>query len=995
MSATIPNQKPGIFSWVISSVKMFIYGRGPGTSFEGEDGTGHADTDTRLYDRLLDEAASKNRDIRKISVTATEELADQLIALMFDLRDEVRGYQGDYDLPRLLRKEADERSVFRLPGKYKVFYTYHHKDAGPFTPVEISRAFYDRIFEFAGRGGATPAGVDATGQAVTNAVKAFAQGVINAGVEQSGEPRITFDPDSTGHQNLFRNGFVCHFAVCPKNFPDAGTQFIVGRRSIYDLREINQKEYQKQQEKRANNPGGAETTGQPDDTKVCIAFRYRPSDPPVAGSRIRFNAHRFRSKDDELPQPELELLISDVQTTYPLSAGFAEHDEIYCADWEKTYPITLSGIRRGAGAWICNQTPKTLPEWLAGVTGSTMHGLYTPLLLKIRAPQVQPKIRLISRVLRRNGINDDTFDASLGPVCESISPVAAIKITEDFWVVLSSDGAPRKFVKSGTNWDGEIISENERFEVNGCRYFWKNAENDEHLGAFSERYAGLLAIEPMDLDKKNYERDLVIDSEAESLPVADDDMFLHKKIVNDKSLGSGTVFIKCTDDTDNRGQYAFLPARRGRQGAVNPFFAVKRVVPNNVQPWPEGVEWISYDPNHDEHKNNIDEAGFLAFKGKERILAVRSSYLLFCGECIFQIEISGTPGTKDFAARPPAVKNVPELTGGPLPVTTVPEPVAANEENVVIALQGTEFEAFSPRELSQSNIALHISLEKDGSDSMFLKAFWPYCRDNAERETGFYEQYGDRATELFIKPPVKVVPNDNSSLPYVLVFEKLEESTFSALHGASIPQAVALGYSLAVLQEALSEDGLVNYDIDATNVCFERDGRICLIDFDNVFPLVNDQEQLTDNIKKVGGLLKSPELPAKNDWRPPEAEEFKNSTKDMDKAKALMNITSAYGVYLIGATLLALMQVIPVDKPSLTLGEAKFNKKAKDKHKSAAKKLKPLLKEMIRSVPADRPSPRSVVERLAEIISLLAEDGSAKDEMEKMLGAEQLEKIVS
>lgn len=969
------------------------------------DGT---DVDSLLYERLNREAESKDKpDVRKISVRTTEELADQLIALMFDLDDSRPGYQVDHrnDLRRLLRsaasKSIDRRAPLVLTARWKVFYTYYHPNSGRYSPAEISRAFYKRIFELAGMG-SLPFGIDdrsaELGEAVTAAVKNFILEFLNSGVELSAAPMEEFDPNEAGNRNLFRNAFSCNFAVCAKNFPHADTQFIVGRKSIYDTREINQMQTREMQKWVAKNLPINETK---DPTKVCVVYRYERSVQSSGGSKIRFNAHRFRSDDDELPKPEPALLISNLLTSYGLTAGFAEHDEINCRDWERFFGISLTGVQRGTGQWLCTQTPAELPAWMSDVTGAPEGSLFIRLDQMIEMPQVQPKIRLVSRILRRKGTVEE-MEAPLLAECRALSPEAAVKITEKFWLVLSSDGKPYRFFRNAGRWERADVQDGVTFDVEGCRYFWKSAESDEHLAPFSDRYAGLMAIQPVDSEKSKYEYELSIDRRARPVPVSDEDnMFIAREIVNDQSLGrDGVVLIKCTDDADNKGKYCFMPQRQPGRIPLYPFFAVKRVMQSNAQPWPEHEDWVIYDSDDAQARNNIDEDGYLTYGG-QRITAVRSSYLLLCGSSMFQIEISGTPGIKDFSRPRPRLAlpaPAPPVDGEEpfVPPVEIPEPVAANEENIAILLQDTEYKAFNPRKIGRSNISLHVKLEKEGEESMFLKAFWPWCQENAAREVGFYERYKDRASELFIKPPLKIVPNDkNTTLPYALIFERLEERAFSILQTVSAAQAAALGYSLAVLHKALSDDGLINYDIDATNVCFEENGRICLIDFDNVFPLVTDRTALMDNLQKVGGLLKSAELPAKTDLLPPEAVAFNESRGGVDKEEALLKIDSSYGIYLIGGTLLTLLQVGREDKVRLTIVDSKFNKKFKESQKGTAKKLKSILKEMIRPVPSERPEPGQVVERLAEVIAELAKDDAARNEMEIMLGSEQLAKLVS
>lgn len=997
MSTTMENDQPGKFRRFL---RIFVGSRGEDSTRQGN-GDGDKSPDAQLYERLSREAESGISGVREIKVSKTPELADQLIALMFELKAERSGFQVKLpDLRSMLNDEAErareDNTPLVLSCRWRVFYTYFNRGDTPFNRHDVARAFFDRLYELAGRNTRPGASVRNTGnsQMIAMAVCEFITKFIDSGVERLVHPIGAFNPDDDHHRMGFETAFGTNFAFCQKTFPRKGTQFIVGRTSPYDLREIAKKEYRLRQEWIENNPNA----GAPDEstlgTKISIARRFRY--PRSQGAKVRFNAHRFRTKEDQQPRAELELLISDLSSNYDLTAGSAEHDDIRCPDWDGSQKIELTRIQRGSVQWEGEQSPKKFPEWMNSVEGRPMSGLHIPLLPKIRAEQAQPKVRLISRVLPKTG-TFDTMDQALQTATAALNINAALKVTEELWLVLAANEKPHRVVKTGATWIASELSEGERFDVNGCRYYWKSADKDVDFRQFTDKFAGLLVIEPAARDKIRYERDLAIDKEAEPVPVANDDIFIPRHTVNDPSLGSkGVVLIKCVEDTDDRGKYAFMPQMDGVDDAVNSFFAVKRVVPNDIQPWPEGQGWIVFDSTDKLLKENRDAEGFLAFN-KERIVAVRSSYLLFCGSYIFQIEISGTPiiGPVNRMRTTPAMlvsglEEMSEMIDAP---PFEPE-VAANEETIIIALRDTEFRAYTPREIGNSDISVHYELEMEGRDSVFLKAFWPSCRDNAVRETGFYEMYQERAAQLFIKPPLMVLPNSDSTLPFLIIFEKVEERAFSLIRTVEVPEAVALGYSMAVLHKAMSDDGMVNYDIDATNVCFENNGRICLIDFDNVFPTVNTRSRLLDNLSTLGGLLRASQLPAKNVLQPPEALEF-NGSDGSGKEEVLLKIGPAYGIYLIGVTLLTVMQALRETKGTPAISDTKFNRKFTEDYKHAGKKLKALLKEMIRSGPSARPQPGDVVERMADIISDLAKDEGYRSQMEKRLGEEVVKELTS
>ncbi len=994
MSATGQN-RPSIF-------RIFLNFIGFGETPDGvNEHVDRSTPDERLYARLSAEAMDKTGGTRKIKVCSSAELVDQLIALMFKLKDDGDGYrQNDQnDIWKLLRKNArrsrESGNTFRLKAHSKIFYTYYNGDAGTYTPTDLSRAFYDRIYELAGMSSdqtANDAPSDQLRDAVIAAMKAFIQNYINEGVEQMGQAPIEFDPNDSGHRTLFKNALVCNFAFCPKKFSNAEDHFIVGKNSIYDIREIKQKEARQRKEKM---DGGELIDDTRDDTQVCVAYRYHVPEQSTDGARIQFNAHRFRSKENALPKAELELLMSDVKTMYLLSAGSAEHDEIYCPDWSETQSIFLKNIQREDASWKGYQDPEKLPEYMRAVKGYRSQPLYSYLLKRIELSQFQPKIKFVSRVIPIKGEVGE-IEPFLALEVRDLAPVAAVEITHDLWIILDSSSKPFRFERTGANWTGKRLEENVRFTVGECTYFWKTAEDDVHLAMFSDKYAGLIVIEPGERQKAQYEQDLSVDKGAESLPVANHDTFISKKIVNDPHLGTnGVVGLMCVKD-DWKVEFAFSPVRHPKR-PVHPFFAIKRVVPSNTQPWPPNTDWVVYQGDSDaEAEEKINSEGFLTYDG-QMVLAVRSSYLLLCGTSIFQIEISGTPGVKDLSNVRTA-HSESEREGASSQVLMLPAPVVPDEENIVILLQDTPYRDFMPRKIGRSDIASHVELEKDNEKTVFLKAFWPGCKDNAEREINFYETYKDRSAELFIKPPIGVLQDKGTAQTYYLLFEKLENEKrpFSAFQSATISQAVALAYSLAVLHQALSDDGWVNFDIDPTNVCFEDNGRICLIDFDNVFPLVMSTPIPPEIVEKVGGLLRSPKLPAKNDFLPPEAIAFNESAEGVEKEKALANIDSSYGLYLIGATILTVFHASRTNQNNqLALAEGRFRNLAGENLNEAAKQLKNLLKEMIKGKASERPSPKNVVERLESIIRKLARDEEAKKEMDKLLGAERLAKIIS
>jgi hypothetical protein len=997
----------GLFRTVF---KFFGLGRsGPGVI------PSESDTDIFLYNRLQREAGNSNSNVKRIKSIEIDQLVSNLIALCFRLGNDDDGFSDnhDRDISGLLIKEAlkriDDRRGLKLTAAFKIFYIYYTSDNVQLSSEAISDAFYERIFDLAlDRVRVGTELEQKAGQDVTNAVRSFIENQINQSNKVVGRPEITVSSFDDGVKNVFKNAaFICNFSVNRKNFPRGSSNFIVGKNSIYDNQEIKFAEYKRQlamlddtRELSLDDSGNA----------IYAAIVFNDRSPRNETEGISFNAHRFADRYDHRPEAEIEMFLGNHKAAFSFSAGSAEHDEIHNADWNvQGAKIDVDGLRKALGGqeWkyeirrsvlkeLLNTEDDELSGVIMGLEGkperidvSTYPSLDTSLSEIIKPDSVQPNIRLKARALPidKSGQRNE-METPLTKLAAQFKPVSAIRITKNLWIILSEDRKPYKFTRMGGSWSHEELINRMEFKEEDFLYTWTAANNYN----FPDLFAGFLYVEPVRLsDARKLGKNLTVNTGAGRLAIAYNNKFLDNDLLNDSVLGqSGVVALRCVEKNDRRGKFGFFPVTSTKP--VNPFFAVKPagdvIIAGDKINWPSAETWIVYDGEEDERVGI--EKGQLTYNGKP-VLAERSSYNLLCGTSLFEIKVSGTP----FLARAVLDWDSPTVPGQPKEsreanARILTTSITPDEENLVLLLQETEWAAYEPKHLDRSNISAHFELRKNNEKSLFLKAFWPTAMKNAVREGDLYEKYRDRASELFMNPPA-IFRAEKGGHPIGFVFEMLKsgDSTFKDLDNVSLTEAVALGYGLSVLHRALSDDNLLNYDIDSSSICFDHSGKLCIVDFDNVFPIVERFPPPAEVLDRIGDLVKAEELPSKNNYLPPEAIVFNSCETFSEKENALTKIGSGYGVYMIGGTLIKLLRAADKDASgNLDFVPAKLGEISLDAEKYIVDDLADLLKSMVAADVSDRPQSGEVVERFGEMIKNLGAEKGLSAILEKMLGPE-------
>ncbi|HEX8733678.1 MAG TPA: hypothetical protein VF721_00010 [Pyrinomonadaceae bacterium] len=901
---------------------------------------------------------------------------------MFDLRVPRKGFEDVsredvLNLLRLKEEEAREDGItFTINTRWKTFYIYFHRHINTTIDSEqISKTLYEKLFNWARE---------------IEALRVFMKDYVNELNKINAQPEIAdFDPDNSTHQNLFRNAFICNFSLCQKFFPHQELCFIVGCNPFYDDLKIKLEEV-----KRRDQISSAQSKNNDEFPGVNVVFRYYSDPVESENGNIQFNAHRFESRYEALPQQETNLFIGTWKNAWAITAGAADHDEIYCPNCrEHPQKLHLTELRPAiSGGYTYRHVPETfesLPEWMKGVRWAPHAPVNIPLTSVINPRRFKTQFVLIARVFPEHvgQLAEIEENPALKKAFEVVNPIAALKLTDNFWLLRGRDLNFYSFTKSNAAvWTHNIINEKDRFEVNGCDYIWELSSS----AALPEGYKGLglLYIYPSEIEKRSYELQLSLNPEAEFL-VANTERTMNESFRHDSLLGrQGAVKLKCKKEIDGRGEFVLLPVK----SAQKTYFAI-RPVGGVEESWQNEEGWIEFDGTEN-NKVKINEQGALTYDGEE-VIARRYSYHMLCGTSLFQLKVSGTPRVKkvvieeDQITTAAAAAKTTEIQPIALPPASVPD-----TQNVVALLQNTSWSTYQAAEKSRSNISVHFDLNEEGKEPLFLKAFFPECRENAEREQRFYRQYRERATELFIQPPEFLYRQDNSLWGMVFPQLKPKNWVFRDLSRASLAQAAAVGYALSLLHKVLSEDRLINFDVDPSVLCFNDEGRICIVDFDNVFPLI-DYPLVPEQIIQIGDLAKASELPIKSPVKPPEALKFNLSPNNAEKLIALSEITPAYGVFMIGMTVLELFQAAAkADNGDLIVKQGSLVENAADEEKSIASEFESLLQRTTAAEAAKRPSAEDLVEQFKHLIRQLADSEAARQQMSTLLGESVIDDLL-
>lgn len=921
----------------------------------------------RALFRRLDRDSKQQPYVRRLYAKARQEsvLVDEIISLMFLVERTQDTYTEDRLIAALNRKQS-------LNLHWNAFYIYVEKNF----PLEIERgitqSFYDRL-----------AGLSRDVRAVQDFVnerRRYKQRIAGA----TEEP---FEPENPVHRRTMKNFLPCYFSFCRKEFERSmeDQAFIVGRKPLHDRDEINRYERERADDNEQRKQYGSALG---DDAATALLAATVTALGRYKGKRVNLNAHRFDSIDDGSPQPEGVIYAGNWLKDWEISIGAAEHDEVRCEPLEdKAAKALISNLMlANKQRWTYNfRPPEGLPDWFKCYDKKTederdeaadsvsvyflMHGgLDQPLLDFIGRRQFRQEIKLVARALpvlegqlsEMNEISERSFRAAL----EGLVLAAAIEVRPEFWLVRTEAGEVLRLIRRDGAWERTALANSIKFNVGNFTYMW-NGAGDFDL----PQYAGLLYIYPPDKEVKDFNRSLNADVNADGLLIAYEQPFA-SRVNPDRTLGSkGVVSVKCINvKDDGRGNYGLMPAK----GAKNKFFAFQPVGGQNIQRPASKKSWLIYDGKGNNGDLTLDqESGFAYYNGKV-IIADQYGYNLVCGTSFFQLKVSGTPyvGEGGGFGRRLALPAAPTAPAGESEAVEFdPTP-----SNIAMRLLDTEWADYQGiRQVDQSNFAVHCILSNESGDEKFIKAYYANSAPSAKRESSFYEKYQGRAAELFIPPPDEMLRLPAEDTPWGIIFPRLTpiDEVFPEHAQPTLAQVTAIGYALARLLHAMSDDGLINFDIDRSTLCFGKNGRLVIVDFDNVYPILSNPAQ-PDELAVVRGILGEGKLPAKNPSLPSEARDFIATTGSYKRQEALAKIGAPFSMYMLAVVMLQLKKSVGASMPTdsdVTIPHGALTKSASEENTDAeaAGELEKLLRAMLNAKPADRPKPAEVVVKLGGI----------------------------
>lgn len=952
----------------------------PQPNRNGSDPT-HQSPDHELFMRLFEESNSPSYVRRvKTEILQTGKLVDEVIMLIFNLQKPTGGFVQNSLIEALdRRKLLTFRSVVYI-------YVDENVELLP-SAYQLQVSFYDRIMELSAQSANLQSFIDERYQ-------------LHLESNQSD----TFDPNNADRAREFRGLLVnlleCQFSVCRKDFPAGSTDyvFLVGRMPLYDSQQMTR--YYRDRTRQVTPVNVQE----PQDIYLAATVK---ADGHHEGKPLRFNAHRFGSKSDNSPQREFSLYIGNWRTDWEFSIGSAEHDEIqHSAMLNRAERLKLNSLQisKRNNRWEYVISNPKLPDWIKffdhdATRKPRQEGirlccvkpptLNNPLLNVISRQQFRQEISLIGRMLPSSGGQlqrfQDAIDSRLRAAVGDLNVVSAIEVRDSLWLIVTDDQRVMRVSQNDQRrWESVPLAHAARFAIGDTEYRWHAGRSNLYPNGF----AGALSIYPATAEAQSFKKQLNVDKDAEGFLVSFDGPF-DRKINPDDLLGrNGVVTIKCVDvhEDEGRGKYAFLPVQD--PAPRNPFFAFQPVYARE-KGWPAGKSWLTYDGDAPSDLTLDSNSGEVLFDGK-RILAEDHTYHLISGSSLFQLKVSGTPyigtatsaGVSTPASAPTAAPDVPPAEAAAASPSSEFKPI-----QIKIGLSKTRWTGYDVEDADRSNFAAHFRLTapEHAKPTYFLKAFFPHSVESSNRELKFYEQYRSRANELFLCSPEVLRPTDDpSESPWAFVFPLLDtyEKYLSSAAQVTIWQAAAVGVGMATLFQAMAKDGLINFDIDITQFCFDSNGRLVIVDFDNVFKILTDPED-ESQLEPLLAILQKGRLPAKNSVLPPEAHAFMKTANPDDRPNQLAQIGAAFSTYMLAAVLLQLLKAeIPFEEGTLVRQGA-----AEKLNNEDVKQFEYLLSEMLSASPEERPDPAEVLTRLEEIVTTLCkQNAQARIDCMKLLG---------
>jgi hypothetical protein len=902
-----------------------------------------------LFVRLQREAADSDSGVRQLKLEDVkgEEIIRLMVALMFGLQRGPKGFD-DWVLESLTNRSSLQ--VLR-----RVFYLYVYDNVGDDqAPVkeEIEERFCQYLIGLHQRDDA-PA-----------SLRKFIKDLFE---EEGGWDNPDYQFESTRqHLSKFLKGFLeLQLAICFKPFPPAGEgiAFLAARTPLHHRRAIakRERELEKLHAQSADS----------DEPQVNIAVTITAE----AGEKnVSLNAHFFRA-GARRPQPQGELYLGDWRDRWRLSIGAAEHDEIVCEELKKdVYLLNIDNLKFEK-AWKFNLRLKPQPPTWLKMECKPHPTRDASLLDALGRLPGEPEVKLIARALPKE---DETLRSELEGLpgfresIRGLSLVSAIEVkVNEVWLARTKDGTIYKIGRNNDTENREKLDHGKGFDLTltenvKVHCIWKSEIGE----LVPQQFCGLLMIEPTPEDVARFtRRPGYAPGTSFSIAYGVRDIF-SSGINQDRTLGrNGNVELISVKPDDGRPAYVLKPV----DGATNPVFALQQSVRAVESP----DTWLVFDPLRGGNLQPDEGTRQAVYNGKV-VKVVGANNRLICGTSVFEIKTSFTPNLAMLIAARDAEQGAPS--------TATPSARRDLDESaILVKLHTTKWRDYVPEFFANTEVADHYILKnKQTDDKRFLKVYRAISVSNAKREARFYAEFRQNADQLYITPPDATPLQDaNEEVPWALIFPLLATPTVF-----SVAQTAAVGYGMAVLLKAMAEKNRVNYDLDESMICLRNDGRLNIVDFDNVFPLSGGALSDSDN-ELLDELIGARRLPTKFDLLPPEGREFNQATQDVERDLALEKITDRFSTYLLAVALLRLQKLDEKD----AAGNATFSKpklielaQAQSASVTAAEELAALLGEMLSPQAAARPQTEQVALRMGLIALQFANyNKTARNEIMELL----------
>ncbi len=910
-----------------------------------------------LYDRLVSEASSSRPRMRQVVVKNLSDpiLVDEIIGLMFALQNPKRTFvPGHHWLPAAM-KNADSLRLQR-----RIIYVYAPAvDEDDVTETgdiqtEIKNGLRLRLIQLI------------LDNDETHSLVKFVYKQIVAQFSRLNQPYNDEHRDAGYLGDNLLDLLKVNLSICRVKYPNSSgneqetakiTVFITGKNPIHDLALINKRQ---------------------DDAKQQVNLALTIRAVSTEERPIRLNAHHFEGNDLS-PQTVTALYIGDWRKDWTFTVGSAEHDEIRCEMLGKeSITIHISDLKKELDQWrIVKRGWEQLP-WLEQALPLTIEGVLDKSLLFVLAtPSERPRIMLSARVLPFKsdisallGMND------LRQLHPAQSVVSAIEVRRELlWLIRTEDGAVHCFNRSNfsESWrrDGPLTTGQEFPSIGGYTYRWKAATGE----TVPAQFCGLLFIDPSSEDKVKHSRLL---SQGEGAEFAVNIGLFANVGSPDSALGKdGVVKLKFHQEIDGRPSYVLLPVK----GARAPFFAYQP----SVRPLGATSSWLIYNPKPHEESSLVPLVGqeIVTFDGNNPMVVDGANNTLICGTSVFQIKTSGTPHME-------LVSMTEAGTSDAQPTSSQkPDFNPADRATIGIKLRSKgKWQGYklSDSPITDSLVSVGWGLTNPKANKeKFLKAYHSVSEPNARREAAFYEKYRSRANNIFIIAPDEILRDEPGDAPWGILFPLLR-----VIQGPTLVETAAIGYGMATLLEALSADEMINFDLDSSMLCQNKEGRLVVVDFDNIYPMLSSPPQ-EEQLRALERVLDSGKLPAKNALLPPEAHVFSASPPGFDRQLALSKIGDRFNTYMLAVILLQLHNLAQQSSETggrIVIPEGRLAKLAAEERANvdAARGLDLLLREMVEPDQERRPGIADATTKLASIVKDFARHNDAdRDKISKLV----------